>query len=87
MPSALRAGFISAPRNCERNPTKPIADADERDRQHGYDRCAQPAPRRGDRRVRRFIVGLQTHAMLAILPERKSRTFSGEVESGLTPYS
>ena len=27
MPSAVRLGLVSAPRNCERNPTKPIAAA------------------------------------------------------------
>ena len=40
----------------------------DRDRQRGDDSRAQRAPWHRNRRLRRFIVGLQAHAMPVILP-------------------
>src|ERR1700737_927213 len=64
-----------------KKPDEADRHTDEHNRQRRDDSWAQPAPWRGDRRFRRFIVGLQTHAM-PMIPPQKSRTFLDEVESG-----
>src|SRR5439155_26952311 len=69
---------LGAPQLREKS-DKADRSADKHHGQRGYDRRAQRSSPRSNRRARRSIVGIQTHATLAI-PPFKSRTFSDKVE-------